>query len=350
MKILITGGCGFLGSNLTAHFLKLGCHVIIIDALYRKGSLNNLEWLKKLKHNGELSFHNFDISNFESLEKLFKLFVKFDYVCHVAGQVAMTTSIDDPRKDLMTNVLGSFNVLECVRKFSPNALIAYSSTNKVYGDLNWLRLQENFTRYFPIDYPNGLDENLPLDFSTPYGCSKGSADQYFRDWSRVYGIKTVVFRHSSIYGGRQFASFDQGWVGWFCSQAINQSTQIQKREIKQSFTISGTGKQVRDVLHSSDLISLYESAYNYKEKVSGKIFNIGGGINNSLSLLELFDILSEKLDMDNLSYKKLERRKSDQDYFVANINSIKSLINWEPKVSFNDGIDQMIDWTKKIIK
>ena len=117
----------------------------------------------------------------------------------------MTTSIDDPRKDLMTNVLGSFNVLECVRKYSPNALIAYSSTNKVYGDLNWLELQENLTRYFPIDYPNGLDENLPLDFSTPYGCSKGSADQYFRDWSRVYGIKTVVFRHSSIYGGRQLS-------------------------------------------------------------------------------------------------------------------------------------------------
>ncbi len=348
MRILITGGCGFLGSNLASYFLKQGCQVVIVDALYRKGSSNNLEWLQNLDTKGDLFFHKLDIADFDNLEIIFKKYSDFEYVCHVAGQVAMTTSIDDPRRDLMTNVIGSFNVLECVRKYSPQALIAYSSTNKVYGDLGWLKLDENATRYFSNIYPNGLDEKIPLDFSTPYGCSKGSADQYFRDWSRVYGLKTVVFRHSSIYGGRQYASFDQGWIGWFCSQAINQYEQKNKGICVEPFSISGTGKQVRDVLHSSDLISLYESAFENKEKVSGKIFNIGGGINNSLSLLELFQILAEKLKIDSLSFYKLERRKSDQDFFVADIQSIRRLINWEPKISLMDGIDQMFDWTRNM--
>ena len=350
MKILITGGCGFLGTNLSSHFLKLGCQVVIIDALYRKGASSNLKWLKELNSNGKLFFHQVDISDVEQLTSIFKLYPNFDFVCHVAGQVAMTTSIEDPRKDLMTNVVGSFNVLECIRKYSPNALVAYSSTNKVYGDLAWLNLRENETRYYPDLYPNGLNEKLPLDFSTPYGCSKGSADQYFRDWSRVYGIRTVVFRHSSIYGGRQFASFDQGWIGWFCLQAINQSENIKSGSEIKEFTISGTGKQVRDVLHSSDLVELYESAYRNKDSVSGKIFNIGGGVSNSLSLLELFQILENKLKIKKMHFKKLVRRKSDQDFFVADISYVKSLINWEPKVSFLEGIDRMITWTEKMRK
>ena len=350
MKILITGGCGFLGTNLSSHFLKLGCQVVIIDALYRKGGERNLKWLRELDTNGELFFHQVDISDIEKLTSIFKNYLNLDYVCHVAGQVAMTTSIENPRSDLMTNVVGSFNILECVRKYSPNALVAYSSTNKVYGDLTWLNLNENETRYYSELYPNGLDEKIPLDFSTPYGCSKGSADQYFRDWSRVYGIKTVVFRHSSIYGGRQFASFDQGWIGWFCLQAINQCEILKSSNEIDKFSISGTGKQVRDVLHSSDLVDLYHVAYQNKDSVSGKIFNIGGGISNSLSLLELFQILQNKLNINNLYFKKLKRRESDQDFFVADISYVKSIINWEPKVSFDVGIDQMIDWTKKMMK
>ena len=260
MRILITGGCGFLGSNLAATFLSNGDEVIVLDSLFRKGSRANLKWLQAQADANQFHFFQADVADNEALVSLFRLHGPFAYVCHVAGQVAMTTSLQDPRRDFETNVLGTFNVLEAVRHYSPDALVAYSSTNKVYGDLDWIKTSESETRYTLSDYPNGLTESLPLDFSTPYGCSKGAADQYVRDWSRVYGLKTVVFRHSSIYGGRQFASFDQGWIGWFCQQALVQNKSYLRGELIKPFTIAGTGKQVRDVLHADDLIRLYQQA------------------------------------------------------------------------------------------
>ncbi len=344
MKILITGGCGFLGTNLAIQFLKSGNEVFIIDGLFRNGSKSNLNWLNNNDVKKKLKFFNLDIKNNQELELIFKKYGPFDYICHVAGQVAMTSSISDPRNDLITNVIGTFNVLEAIRKYSSKALLAFSSTNKVYGDLNLLNYVEKKTRYQVVDYPNGFDEFLRLDFSTPYGCSKGSADQYVRDWSRVYGLKTVVFRHSSIYGGRQFSTIDQGWIGWFVSKYIEQMNLFNASKDYEPFTISGTGKQVRDVLHSDDLVELYKLAYLQKDEVSGQIFNIGGGMKNSLSILELLIKLQNILKFKEFKYINIERRTSDQDFFVADISKAKKIIKWEPKVNLEDGLNQMINW------
>jgi CDP-paratose 2-epimerase len=346
MKVLITGGCGFLGSNLAASYLEEDAEVVVVDALFRRGSAANLAWLENQAASGQFHFVQADLADAEGVMAVFRRYGPFDYICHVGGQVAMTTSLQDPARDLQTNVIGTFNVLEAARALSPEALIAYSSTNKVYGDLEWLRYEETDTRYCLPDYPEGLDESLPLDFSTPYGCSKGAADQYVRDWGRVYGLKTVVFRHSSIYGGRQFASFDQGWVGWFCKQAILQKNALSSNSPCQPFSIAGTGKQVRDVLHAKDLVTLYHMAYNNKINAAGNIFNIGGGIRNSLSLLELLKILELELQVPKLDYYMIERRSSDQDFFVASIDKAFKLLEWKPSVSNEVGIRLMIDWCK----
>ena len=348
MKVLVTGGCGFLGSNLASSFLKKGDEVVIIDNLSREGSEKNLKWLQLQAEKGQLHFFKNDICKQSSTSEIFEECKSFDYVCHVAGQVAMTTSLSDPRTDMNTNVIGTFNILECVRKYCNNALIAYSSTNKVYGDLEWIKTKETKTRYVMPEYSRGINETIPLDFSTPYGCSKGAADQYVKEWGRVYGLNTVVFRHSSIYGGRQYASFDQGWVGWFCKKAIEQKQQRVKGTNAEHFTISGTGKQVRDVLHANDLVSLYQLAYKNKDRLHGEVFNIGGGVKNSLSLIELFNHLAKSLELEELRYNKLPRRSSDQDSFIACIDKAQEKLGWYPQWNYEDGIDKMIEWTVEI--
>lgn len=352
MKLLITGGCGFLGSNVAADFLRRGAEVDVIDALFRKGTAENRRWLESLAPASQLRFHVADTADAAAVEAVFRARGPFDYICHLAGQVAMTTSLSDPRRDLLTNVVGSFNVLESARAFSPDALLAYSSTNKVYGDLGAIRLVEGPRRFTAPDFPAGFDESLPLDFASPYGCSKGAADQYFRDWFRNFGLRTVVFRHSSIYGGRQFATYDQGWIGWFCRQALDQREALDAGRAPVAFTISGTGKQVRDVLHADDLIRLYASAYEHRERVAGEIFNIGGGMDNSLSLLELFELLGDlagvppTADAAPLRFDRLPRRQSDQDFFVAHVGKAQKLLDWEPRVSSRDGIGRMLDWCR----
>lgn len=347
MKILITGGCGFLGSNLAAAYLQEGAEVTVIDALFRNGSATNLAWLESQAATGHLHFSQTDLADANGVLAVFRRHAPFDYICHVGGQVAMTTSLTDPARDLLTNVLGTFHVLEAARAHSPEALIAYSSTNKVYGDLEELRYEETTTRYLLPDHPKGLDESQALDFSTPYGCSKGAADQYVRDWARVYGLKTVIFRHSSIFGGRQFASFDQGWVGWFCQKAIEQKRVHLAGFLPEPFTIAGTGKQVRDVLHADDLIGLYRTAYEHREQMKGEIFNIGGGASNSLSLLELFDMLAELLAIPPLIYTPTPRRASDQDCFIADIGKAERVLGWTPAISCREGISSMLTWTEK---
>ena len=335
MKYLITGGCGFMGSNLSAEVLKRKEELIIFDNLYRYGSYQNLEWLKS---QGEFKFIHADIRNANDIEKVIKD-VKPDVIFHLAGQVAMTTSIDNPRFDFEVNALGTLNLLESVRKYTPESIVIYSSTNKVYGDLEWVRYKETETRYITPDFPNGFNESLRLDFHSPYGCSKGAADQYMLDYARMFGLKTVVFRHSSMYGGRQFATYDQGWVGWFCQKAI----ETKKGILKKPFTISGNGKQVRDVLHADDVIKLYFKTMENINKAKGQAFNIGGGMGNSLSLLELFDFLERELDV-RLSYTKLPWRASDQKVFVADIAKAKNLIGWQPKVSLEEGIVKTYQW------
>lgn len=336
MRYLITGGCGFIGSNLAAEVLKRGEELFVFDNLFRHGSSVNLEWLRKL---GEFKYYPYDIRNNNDIETVIKE-VKPDYIFHLAGQVAMTTSIANPRLDFEINTMGTFNLLDAVRKYSPHSVILYSSTNKVYGDFSDLTFEETSTRYICKEYPNGFPESISLDFHSPYGCSKGSADQYLRDYNRIFGLKTIVFRHSSMYGSNQHATYDQGWVGWFCQKAL----EIKNGTAKEPFTISGNGKQVRDVLHGSDVVNLYFAAKDEKEAY-GQAFNIGGGIENSLSLLELFAILEEILDI-KMIYKQLDWRESDQLVFVANNNKIKRIIGWYPEISKENGIKRNIVWTE----
>jgi len=334
MKYLITGGCGFIGSNLAAEVLKRGEELIVFDNLFRFGSSQNLEWLKK---QGEFKYYPYDIRNNNDVETVIKE-VKPDYVFHLAGQVAMTTSIANPRLDFEVNALGTFNLLDAIRKYSPETVVLYSSTNKVYGDFSDLTFEETDTRYICKEYPNGFPESITLDFHSPYGCSKGAADQYLRDFNRIYGLKTIVFRHSSMYGSNQHATFDQGWVGWFCQKAL----EIKNGTAKEPFTISGTGKQVRDVLHNSDVVNLYFATKDVKRSY-GQAFNIGGGIDNSLSLLELFNLLEEILDI-KMNFRKIEWRESDQKIFVADNKKITSTTSWKPLIQTGAGIKSMLEW------
>ncbi|MDC0464295.1 NAD-dependent epimerase/dehydratase family protein, partial [Pseudomonadales bacterium] len=272
MNYLVTGGCGFLGSNIVRELLRSGEKITIFDNLSRVGSSLNLEWLKT---KGNFEFIYGDIRNSNDVERLVKN-TSPDIVYHLAGQVAMTTSITNPRLDFEINAMGSFNLLDACRIYAPNSTVIYSSTNKVYGDLNKFNYIEKDTRYECLEKPKGFDESVPLDFQSPYGTSKGAADQYMLDFSRIYGLKTIVFRHSSMFGGRQFATSDQGWVGWFTQQAIETKNQAGKR-----FTISGNGKQVRDLLFSDDCVNLYINAAQNIDILTGKAFNIGGGYKNS---------------------------------------------------------------------
>lgn len=335
MKLLITGGCGFLGSNLASDALARGDELVLFDNLYRNGSRENLPWLHA---QGKFTFEHGDIRNQNDITRVIQLF-KPEAIFHLAGQVAMTTSIANPRMDFEVNVMGTHNLLEAVRLHAPDATVVYSSTNKVYGDLEQYTYTETESRYQCNEHPNGFDEQTQLDFHSPYGCSKGAADQYMLDYARIFGLKTVVFRHSSMYGGRQFASYDQGWIGWFCQKAVAAS----REQLKESFTISGNGKQVRDVLHADDMKQLYLAALTNIDQAKGQAFNIGGGIENSLSLLELFTLL-ENIANTKLNYIQLPVRESDQRVFIADLAKAKQRLKWQPMVSVQDGVKKMVEW------
>lgn len=337
MKLLITGGCGFLGSNLASDALRRNDELIIFDNLNRNGSRENLKWLQT---QGNFTFVHGDIRNQNDITQVIQS-SKPDAIFHLAGQVAMTTSIANPRMDFEVNVLGTHNLLEAVRFHVPEAILVYSSTNKVYGDLEQFSYEETGLRYICIDRPNGFNEETPLSFHSPYGCSKGAADQYMLDYARIYGLKTVVFRHSSMYGGRQYATYDQGWIGWFCQKAIEASNGVAVK----SFTISGNGKQVRDVLHADDMKKLYLLAIDHIDQARGQAFNIGGGADNSLSLLELFALI-ERTTKCQLQYYKIPSRESDQRVFIANLSKAKQLLGWEPQVSSHIGIERTINWLR----
>jgi CDP-paratose 2-epimerase len=335
MKYLITGGCGFVGSNLAKKVLDQGEDLFIMDNLFREGSYDNLNWLRTL---GDFKYYPSDIRNSNDVEVIIKD-IKPDIVFHLAGQVAMTTSISNPRLDFETNCLGTFNLLDAIKKHSPYSIVMYSSTNKVYGDFSELNFIENDTRYNCVDYPEGISESYPLNFHSPYGCSKGSADQYLLDYHRIYDLQTIVFRHSSMYGGNQNSTIDQGWVGWFVKKAIDIKLGLNDSR----FTISGNGKQVRDVLHVDDVTDLYFQSIPEISKLKGNVFNIGGGISKSLSILELFEILEKLLNI-KMTYSQLDWRESDQLVFVANTKKIRSMINWDAKINPDDGIKRFIKW------
>jgi len=337
MFFLITGGCGFVGTNLALSLLKKRKKIIIIDNLSKQQSFLNYKLLKKKKN---IIFFKKSICDkkfiFKTIEKY-----KPITIFHLAGQVAMSKSLIHPLKDFYDNVVGTVFLLEAVRLFSKKTKIIYASSNKVYGDLLNFKIIKEKTRYISADYKNGFSENFALDFKTPYGCSKGSADQYVLDYSRIFKIKTTVFRHSTIYGCRQFFTYDQGWLGWFCSQAFKQN----KFDKKNKFSISGNGRQVRDLLHIDDVVKLYILASKKFKKLNGEAFNVGGGPKNSLSIIELIYILEKKYKI-KLNYYFKKERINDQKIFISNNLKITKAIEWKPKVSIECGIKKTLNWIK----
>lgn len=332
-KILITGCAGFIGFHLARHFLESGDRVIGVDNLSRRGCLTNLQTLESsLAKN--FKFYKEDIRNFKAIENIFKNEGPFDLIIHEAGQVAVTTSIINPREDFEINALGTFNLLEATRLYSPEAFFEFASTNKVYGKMNNLKVIGKNGRYEYEDLLSGVNENFQLDFHSPYGCSKGAADQYVRDYSRIYGLRTVVLRQSCIYGTRQFGIEDQGWVAWFTIAAI----------LNKPITIYGDGMQGRDLLWIDDLVAAYIGLYNNADQVAGKIFNIGGGSDNVLSLNELVDILKDAGVMQQTPVNA-EWRHGDQKIFVCDICKISNEIQWKPIVSPRQGVAKLIEWT-----
>lgn len=332
MKILITGGCGFIGSNTADYFLKKGHDVVVLDDLSRKGTPLNLDWLKS-NHAG-IKFIKADIRNDQKV--LEQAVEGKDVVLHFAAQVAVTTSVANPREDFDINALGTFNVLEAIRKSRSKPILIFSSTNKVYGGMENIKIHEKDGRYAYVDLPNGISEEAGLDFHSPYGCSKGCADQYVRDYSRIYGLKTVVFRQSCIYGYRQFGVEDQGWVAWFTIATL----------FNQPLIIYGDGKQVRDVLFIEDLINAYELAIKNIDKTSGQVYNIGGGPQNQMSLLELIKYLEKEFNK-KIQYSFAEWRPGDQPVFVCDISKTKRDFGWEPHINTEEGVKKLAKWVQE---
>lgn len=333
MRILITGGAGFIGANCTVSFARKGHEIVIFDNMSRAGSEKNLEWMKQ-----ECSFEfvKGDVRNYQALVDVTKNYGPFDLILHLAAQVAVTTSVRNPQEDFEVNALGTLNLLEATRHHNSNATLIYASTNKVYGRMEDLRIIEKNGRYEYEDLREGADENLNLDFHSPYGCSKGAADQYCRDYHRIYGLKTIVFRQSCIYGYRQFGVEDQGWVAWFCIAAV----------LGKQITIYGDGKQVRDVLFIDDLVRVFELAYEKRDRAAGRVYNIGGGPRNTLSLQELIQNLEHFLGKKiGLSYA--DWRPGDQKVFVANISLAKKDFGWEPVITPDEGVTKLYKWVCK---
>jgi len=332
-NILIIGGAGFIGVNSARYFLDKGWNVTIFDNFSRKGTDVNIEHLKKDYPDG---FKVVEGDIVTSPKKLDTLMDKNDVILHLAAQVAVTTSITDPRNDFEQNALGTFNVLEAVRKSKKQPMMLYASTNKVYGGLEHLSVQDADTRHEfgdDIARKHGISEKEQLDFHSPYGCSKGVADQYVIDYSRIYGLQTVVFRQSCIYGKHQFGIEDQGWVAWFTIAAM----------LEKPLKIFGTGKQVRDILFVEDLCRLYELAIENIDKISGNAYNTGGGPSNTLSLVELIDILNNKYKY-KLDPPKEGSRAGDQPVFVADIRKAVADLGWKPEIGVEEGIEKMHKW------
>jgi len=330
---LIIGGAGFIGMNLAHHLLSKNKNVTVFDNLSRDGTQHNLQWLQD-QHGDRLTFVQGDICDPNS--PLPKLVEQVQVVFHLAAQVAVTISVNDPRADFQANALGTFNVLEAIRQSSAKPIMLYSSTNKVYGKMTDLDIVEQDGRYAYSNLPNGIPVSRPLDFYSPYGCSKGTGDQYVIDYARIYGLKTIVFRQSCIYGPHQFGMEDQGWVAWFAIRALKNKPVV----------IFGDGKQVRDVLYVDDLIAAYNAAIDSINTTSGQAYNVGGGPAHTLSLLETIDIL-DNLFGSRLKYTFDDWRPGDQLIFVGDISKAKNDFGWEPRIPPQQGVSGLVDWLKQ---
>lgn len=329
---LIIGGAGFIGCNLADHYLRHGRRVTVFDNFSRPGMEENVRWLAE-RHGARLRVVRGDV---RQADGQLPACVEDAEVCfHLAAQVAVTTSVANPREDFEVNALGTLNVLEAVRASRSRPVVVYSSTNKVYGKLAGVEVVDAGRRYAFARLAEGVPETHPLDFYSPYGCSKGAGDQYTIDYARIYGLRTVVFRQSCIYGPHQFGVEDQGWLAWFAIRAL------QKRPV----TIFGDGKQVRDVLYVDDLIAAYDAAIERIQRTSGEAYNMGGGPRNTLSLLELIRMLEGEFGLP-LAHTFADWRPGDQRVFVSDIRKARADFGWEPRVGPVEGVAKLVEWLR----
>lgn len=327
----VTGGAGFIGSNYVHRLLKRGEHVTIYDNLSRSGAARNLAWLRQ--EFGENAFRLVE-ADIRDTAKVLEASKQADIFVHLAGQVAVTTSVLDPRDDFEINALGTFNVLEAARLNGRDPIFLYSSTNKVYGGMDDVKVVLRNGRWEYENLPFGAAESQPLDFHSPYGCSKGTGDQYVRDYHRIYGLRSVVLRQSCIYGPRQFGMEDQGWVAWMIIAAVT----------GKAISIYGDGRQIRDLLHVYDLNNGYDAAIANIDNVKGEIFNLGGGPDNTMSIWSEFGPRLEKLLGKPIPVTYGDWRPGDQKVFVADIRKAKNTFGWQPKYSVEDGVEQLFGW------
>lgn len=330
--ILITGGCGFIGCNLADRLAERGDNVLVLDNLVRDGVRENAQWLKS-RHGDRI---NIAVADVRDPIPVIDAVRDSRAVLHLAAQVAVTDSITDPIADFEINARGTINVLEAVRLHNPSAPVLFASTNKVYGRLiDDTQIARAGRRYVPTSavLADGISENAPLDFYSPYGCSKGTADQYVHDYARVFGLQTVVMRMSCIYGPRQFGTEDQGWIAHFLLSAIR----------AQPLTIYGDGYQVRDALHVSDAAGAWLAALDHVALARGRVFNLGGGPGNSVSLLELIEHIAE-LTGREVKYSFADWRPGDQPWYVTDTRALSTTLGWKPGVPLQEGLRSLYTW------
>jgi CDP-paratose 2-epimerase len=331
---LITGGAGFIGSNYVHRLLKRGEKVTIFDNFVRAGAPRNLEWLKK--EFGENAFEVM-VADIRDADRIAEAAQGVDVIVHLASQVAVTTSVTNPREDFEVNALGTFNVLEAARLSGKKPIVLYSSTNKVYGGMDDVEVVEDETRWHYKDLKYGASEEQPLDFHSPYGCSKGTGDQYVRDYYRIYDIPTVVLRQSCIYGPRQFGVEDQGWLAWMLIAAVT----------GKPLTIFGDGKQVRDVLHVDDLLNAYDLAIAKIDIAKGQVYNMGGGVGNVLAIWSEFGPMIERLLGRKMEVARGDWRPGDQKVFYADYRKAERELGWKPQINLEDGIERLFQWVQE---
>jgi CDP-paratose 2-epimerase len=333
-KILVIGGAGFIGFHVSKRYIDEGHDVTVMDNLSRNGARANFAALVQGTAHSErgVRFRHADIRVPADVNAVFAE-VRPDFVVHEAAQVAVTTSVTNPRLDFEINAIGTFNVLEALRKHAADAFLVYASTNKVYGGMEDVAVVEEAKRYRYRDYPEGLDESRTLDFHSPYACSKGAADQYVHDYARIFGLRTAVFRQSCIYGTNQFGVEDQGWIAWFTIARV----------LGKAVTVYGSGKQVRDILWVDDLVEAYDRAW--KRDCKGQVYNMGGGAENTLSLLELVDIL-DGLQPTASPLLFGDVRPGDQPVYIANATKARRALDWIPRVRPADGIARLHAWVE----
>lgn len=330
--VLVTGGCGFIGCNLADRLADRGDRVLVLDNLARAGVRENAQWLKS-RHGDRITIAVADIRDPIPVIDAVR---EARAVLHLAAQVAVTDSVSDPAADFEINARGTLNVLEAVRLHNSAAPVIFASTNKVYGRLiEDSEIALRGRRYTPISdlLSGGISESAPLDFYSPYGCSKGTADQYVHDYSRVFGLQTAVMRMSCIYGPRQFGTEDQGWIAHFLLSAIRGNP----------LTIYGDGKQVRDALHVSDAVNAWLAALDHIALARGRVFNLGGGPANAVSLLELIDRITE-LTGRTVTYRFADWRPGDQPWYVTDTQALTAALGWTPQVSLAEGLRSLHTW------